>query len=131
MVKTLLAISAAVLILALLSFRFHADSGLRELERCPTAVGQARRWTIETTALYSPNLVTSTTRYKVNCPDDYEYVYRTRTTNDVITEKSDIHTNGVSYVETVDGRWEKTATVSNPQIPMECGKGPALVQSTV
>jgi hypothetical protein len=129
--KFLLAISAAILLLALFFFRLHAEAGLAELARCETAVGQARSWTVESTEQNSPSLVTMTTRNKVSCPDDYEYLYRTRTPDDVIREQSTVHTHGLSYVETVDGRWEQNSTADNPQIPMECGKGPALVQMTV
>jgi hypothetical protein len=103
-----------------------------ELERCKTAVQQAKSWTAESTSQpESPNYSTYTTRTKVSCPDDYEYLWRNRTRDDVITEQSTVHTHGVSYVETVDGKWEQSATAANPQIPMECGKGAALVQQTV
>jgi hypothetical protein len=129
--KSALAISAVILVLALLFFRLHSEAGLVELARCKTAVGQARSWTVESTELYSPTLVTATTRNQVSCPDDYAYLYRTRTPDDVIREQSTVHTHGVSYVEAVDGRWEQNSTADNPQIPMECGKGPALVQMTV
>ena len=129
--KSLLAISAVILALALLFFRFHSESGLMELARCKTAAGQAKSWTVERTELYRPALVTGTTRNKVSCPDDYEYLYRTRTLDDVISEQSTIHSHGVTYVETVDGKWEQNAAAGNPDMHLECGKGPALVQSTV
>jgi hypothetical protein len=129
--KSVLAVSAVILVLALVIFRLQAESGLRELARSKTAVGEAKSWTVETTELYSPTLVTATTRNKVSCPEDYEYLYRTRTPDDVIREQSTVHTHGLSYVENVDGQWEQNATADNPQIPLECGKGPALVQSTV
>jgi len=130
--KSLLGISAVILVLALLFFRLHSESGLMELASCKAAVGQAKSWTIESTSQQdSPSFVTFTTRNKVSCPDDYEYLSRSRTHDDVITEQSTIHTHGVSYVETADGKWEKSATADNPQISGECGKGPALVQSTV
>ena len=130
--KTLLALSAVILVLALLFFRIHSESGLRELARCQCAVRQAKSWTAESIFQpESPNFVTFTNRNKVSCPGDYEYLYRSRTHDDVITEQSTIHTQGVSYVESADGKWDKNVTAGNPQIPLECGKGPVLVQQTV
>lgn len=117
-VKTLIAISAVILVLVLFFFRLHKESGMMELQRCRTAVGQAKSWTIETTVQYDQNSAPSTTRYKVSCPDDYKY-------------QSTIHTHGVTYVETVEGKWEQSVTANNSPIPTECGKGPALVQMTV
>jgi hypothetical protein len=131
-VKTLLAISAVILILALLFFRLQSESGLMELGRCKAAVHQAKSWTAESVSQpESPSFTTFTNRTKVSCPDDYESLYRSRSHDDVIREQSTIHTHGVSYVETPDGKWDPSATAGNSQIPMECGKGPALVQQTV
>jgi hypothetical protein len=131
-VKTLLSILSVILLLALLFFRLHSESGLMELENCRTAVTKAKSWTIETTTQpESPNLVTLTTRNKVSCPDDYADLYRTRTPDDVMTEQSTVHANGVTYVENADGKWEKSETAGDPQIPKQCGKGPSIVQSTV
>jgi hypothetical protein len=131
-VKPALALSAAILVVALLFFRLHSESGLMELERCKTAVGQAKSWSTERISEpESPDFVTLTTRTKVSCPDDYEYFYRRRTHDDVITEQTTIRTHGVTYVETVDGKWNQSANAGSPQISMECGKGPLLVQQTV
>ncbi len=130
--KPLLAISAFILVLALLFFRLHSETGPMALERSKTAVSQAKSWTAESTSQpESPNFVTITNRTKVNCPDDYAYLSRSRTPDDVIREQSTIHTHGISYIETPDGKWEQSATAGNPQIPMECGNGPALVQQTL
>jgi hypothetical protein len=131
-VKSLLAISAVILLLALVFFRVHSESGLMELQRCRTAVGQAKSWTVQVISQpVSPNFTTLTNRTKVSCPDDYEYFSRSRTPDDVIAEQSTIHVHGVTYVENVEGTWEKSATASDPPTLKECGKGPALVQSTV
>jgi hypothetical protein len=131
-VKSLLAISVVILLLALFFFRVHSESGLMELQRCRLAVGQAKSWSIESISQpVSPNLATLTNRTKVSCPDNYEYFSRSRTPDDVIAEQSTIHVNGVTYVENVQGTWEKSATASDPPTLRECGKGPALVQSTV
>jgi len=131
-VKTLLSISAVILLLTLFFFRVHSESGLRELEHCRTAIGEAKSWTVESTNQpESPNLVTIKTRNKVSCPEDYENLFQSRTPDDLMTEQSTIHANGVTYVENVDGKWEKTETADDPQIPKQCGKGPSLVQSTV
>ena len=129
--KSLLAISAVILVLALFFFRIHSESGLMELASCKAAVAQAKSWTVESIEQNSTSLVTVTTRSKISCPDDYEYLTRSRTPDDVIREQSTIHTHGVTYVETVEGKWEQTAPADNPQIRLECGKGPALVQMTV
>jgi hypothetical protein len=129
--KSLLAISAVILVLALFFFRLHSESGLMELASCKAAVGQAKSWTVESTEQNSESLVTMTTRSKISCPDDYEYLSRSRTPDDVIREQSTIHTHGVTYVETVEGKWEQYPPADNPQIRLECGKGPALVQMTV
>src|SRR3981081_4591121 len=89
--KSLLAISAVILVLAMLFFRLHSESGLMELASCKAAVGQAKSWTIESTSQHdSPSFATFTTRNKVSCPDDYEYLSRSRTHDDVITEQSTI-----------------------------------------
>ena len=130
-VKTFLALSAVIVLLGLLFFRFHSESGMKELERCQIAVRQAKSWTVETTAQYGSNGATTTTRNKVSCPDDYEYFSRSRGQDEVVREQYTIHTHGVTYVETVDGKWEQGATTGNSQVPLECGKGPALVQMTV
>jgi hypothetical protein len=130
-VKPLLAISAVILILALFFFRLHSESGLMELANCKAAVGQAKSWTVESTEQNRESLVTVTTRNKISCPDDYEYFSRSRTPDDVIREQSTVHTHGVTYVETVEGKWEQYPPSDNPQIRLECGKGPALVQTTV
>lgn len=131
--KSLLAISAVILLLvAMLFFRVHSESGLMELQRCRVAVGQAKSWTVQVVSQpASPNFATLTNRTKVSCPDDYEVSFRSRTPDDVIAEQSTIHTQGVTYVENVQGTWEKSATASDPPTLKECGKGPALVQSTV
>jgi len=131
-VKPVLAISAVILVLAMVLFRLHKESGLMELERCQKAVRQAKSWTVESISRpESPNFVTFTTRNKVSCPEDYEYVYRTRTHDDVITEQSTVQTHGVTYAETLDGTWRQITAPLNPQISAECGKGPAIVQQTV
>jgi hypothetical protein len=131
-VKPFLVIAAAILILAMLFFRFHSESGLAELGRCRTAVGQAKSWSIESISQpETPNFITFRNRTKVSCPDDYEYLYRSLTPDNVISEQSTIHTNGVTYLENVDGKFEKSAPLANPQTLTECGTGPALVQSTV
>lgn len=129
--KTFIALSAVVLLLTLLFFRLHSDSGMLELERCQLAVGQAKSWTVATTAQYGSNMATTTSRSKVSCPDDYENYDRSRGQDEVIREQYTIHTHGVSYEETPDGKWEQRATGGNSQIPLECAKGPALVQLTV
>ena len=130
--KPALAISAVILVLIMVLVRLHKESGLMELERCQNAVRQAKSWTVESISRpESPNFVTFTTRNRVNCPLDYDYVYRTRTHDDVITEQSTIQTGGVTYMETVDGTWRQITAPPNPQILAECGKGPAIVQQTV
>jgi hypothetical protein len=131
-VKTFLAIFAVVLLPTLLFFRFHTESGLTELERCKTAVGQAKSWSIESISQpQSPNYVAITNRSKVSCPDDYVYFYRSRTPDNVIGEQATIHTNGETYIENVDGKWEKSAATNDSPASKECGKGPLLVQQTV
>jgi hypothetical protein len=131
-VKPVLIVAAAILILAMVIFRLHKESGMMELERCRAAVGQAKSWTAESISEpVSPNLVTTTNRTKVSCPDDYEYLFRSRTPDDVITEQSTIRANGKTYVESRDGKWETVASSMDPQIHSECGKGPALLQQTV
>ena len=131
-VKTLLALSAVILLLVLLFlFRFQLESNMKELERCKLAAGQAKSWTVETTAQYGLNGATTTSRSKVSCPDDYEYFSRSRGQDEVVREQYTIHTHGVTYVETPDGKWEQSAATGNSQVPLECGKGPALVEATV
>ena len=131
-VKTLLALSAVILLLVLLSlFRFQLESNMKELERCKLAAGQATSWTVETTARYGLNGATSISRNKVSCPDDYEYFSRGRGQDEVVREQYTIHTHGVTYVQTPDGKWEQNTISGNSQIALECGKGPALVQATV
>jgi hypothetical protein len=131
-VKPVLAISAVILVLAMVLFRLHKESGLMELERCQNAVRQAKSWTVESISRpESPTFVTFTTRNRVSCPEDSEYLYRTRTHDDVITEQSTVQTHGATYVETVDGTWHQIAAPLNPEISAECGKGPAVVQQTV
>lgn len=129
--KTVLAISAVILVLVLVYFRLDSETGPMALERCKVAVSQAKSWTVESTQQYSTSLVTATTRNKISCPDDYEYAYRSRTTDNVIREQSTIHTNGVTYIENADGTWAKSATVGDSPALKECGKGPGLVQATV
>lgn len=129
--KIVIAISAAILVLVLVFFRFESETGPMALERCKVAVSQAKSWTVESTQQYSTSLVTATTRNKISCPDDYEDAYRSRTTDNVIREQSTIHTNGVTYVENVDGTWVKSATPGDSPALKECGKGPGLVQATV
>jgi hypothetical protein len=130
-VKTLVVIAAVILVLALVFFRFQSEAGPMALERCKTAVSQAKSWTVESTPQYGTNLVHATTRTKISCPDDYEYLYRTRTPNNVIHEQSTIHINGATYVENVDGNWAKSTTAGDSPALMECGKGPLFVQHTV
>jgi hypothetical protein len=133
-VKTFLALSAVILLLALIFFRLQSESGPMEMERCRTAVQQAKSWTVESTShSESPNnsTYTTTTRTKVSCPDDFEYFWRNRTPDDVIIGQSTIHTHGASYVVNVDGKWDQNAPAGNFDIPKECGKGPALVQQTL
>jgi len=131
-VKPVLAISAVILVLAMALFRLHKESGLMELERCQNAVRQAKSWTVESISRReSPNFVTFTTRNRVSCPEGYEYLYRTRTHDDVIIEQSTVQTHGVTYVETVDDAWRQITAPLHPQLLAECGKGPALVQQTV
>jgi hypothetical protein len=131
-VKPLLTISTVVLLLAMLFFRVHSESGLTELQRCRIAVGQAKSWTVQVVSQpASPNFATLKNRTKVSCPDDYEVSYRSWRPDDVIAEQSTIHARGVTYVENVEGTWEKSANASDPPTLKECGKGPALVQSTV
>jgi hypothetical protein len=128
-VKIVLAISVVIAVLALLFFRFQSESGPMALERCKAAVGQAKSWTVESTQ--ADSLVTTTNRNKIRCPDDYEYVYRSRTPDNVIREQSTLHIGGVTYVENVDGSWAKTPTAGDSPARKECGKGPLLVQLTV
>ncbi len=131
-VKTLLAISAGILVLSLFFFRLHSESGPMEMERGKIAVQQAKSWTVESNSQpESPNYSTYSTRTKVICPDDYEYSWRNRTPDDVIRGQTIIHTHGVSYVENVDGKWDLRAPAGNFDLPKECGKGPALVQQTL
>ncbi len=129
--KIVLAISAVILVLALFFFRLESETGSMALERCKTAVSQAKSWTVKTSQQYSTTLVTATTRNKISCPDDYEYAFRSRTTDNVIREQSTIRTGGVTYVENVDGIWVKSAAAGDSPALKECGKGPALVQTTV
>jgi hypothetical protein len=130
-VKPLIAISAVILVLALVFVRLQLESGPMALERCKFAVSQAKSWTVESTQQYSASLVNATTRNKIRCPDDYEYILRTRTPDNVISEQSTIHTSGVTYFENVDGNWAKSATAGDSPALRECGKGPLLVQNTV
>jgi hypothetical protein len=130
-VKTLLAISAVILVLVLIFFRLQAEAGPMALARCKIAVGQAKSWTVESSQAYSSNLVNSTNRSKISCPDDYEYVNRSRTPDNIIREQSTVHFNGVTYVENVDGNWAKSASAGDSPALKECGKGPLLVQQTV
>lgn len=129
--KTVLAISAVILVLVLVYFRLDSETGPMALERCKVAVSQAKSWTVESTQQYSTSLVTATTRNKISCPNDYEYAYRSRTTDNVIREQSTIHTNGVTYIENADGTWAQSAMAGDSPAIKECGKGPALVQATV
>jgi len=128
--KATLAIVAVILVLALLYFRTEMETGPIALARCKAAVSQAKSWTLETTPAYSPSLASAITRDKVSCPDDYEYFYKTRTTDNVIREQSTIHANGETYIDT-DGTWAKSATTGESTAAKECGKGPLLVQQTV
>lgn len=130
--KPILPIFAVILVVALVFFRLHKQSGMMELQRCRTAVGQAKSWTVESISEpVSPNYVTTTTRTKVSCPDDYEYLFRSRTPDDVMTEQSTIHSNGVTYFESHDGKWQTVSYVTDPPNHVECGKGPAVLQQTV
>jgi hypothetical protein len=130
-VKTVLAISAVMVVLALVFFRLESETGPMALQRCRSAVGQAKSWTVESTEQYGTSLVNGTTRYKISCPDDYEYFHKTRTPDNVFSEQSTVHTNGVSYVEDVEGKWAKSATVVDSPAQKQCGKGPLVVQQTV
>jgi hypothetical protein len=131
-VKFVFVIVAVVLLLAMVIFRLHAESGMKELERCREAVRQAKSWTAESISEpVSPNFVTTTNRTRVSCPDDYEYLFRSRTPDDVITEQSTIRASGMTFIESRDGKWETVASSTDPQIHSECGKGPALLQQTV
>jgi hypothetical protein len=130
--KTVLAISAVILVLALVFFRFRSESGMVALQRCKAAVGEAKSWTVETTSQpESPSFTTFTDRTKVSCPDGYEHLFRSRTPDNVLSEQSTVRVHGVTYVENEAGGWQQNAYASNPQISMECGRGPLLVQQTV
>ena len=130
--KSVLALAALVLLAALIFFRLQSESGPLEMERCKIAVQQAKSWTVESTSEpESPNYNTFTTRTKVSCPDDYEYFWRNRTRDDVITGQATVHAHGVSYVENVDGKWDQSIPAGNFDLPKECGKGPALIQQTL
>jgi hypothetical protein len=130
--KLVLVLSVVVVLGALIFFRLQSDSGPTEMARCRTAVQQAKSWTVESTSEpESPNYSTYTTRTKVSCPDDYEYFWRNRTRDDVITGQTIVHTHGVSYVENVDGKWDQSVPAGNFDLPKECGKGPALIQQTL
>jgi hypothetical protein len=108
-------------------FRVHSESDLMELQRCRVALGQAKSWTVQVVSRpVSANFATLTNRTKVSCPDDYEVSFRSRTPDDVIAEQSTIHTQGVTYVENVQGTWEKSTTATDPPTLKECGKGPGV-----
>jgi len=130
--KTVLAIAAVIVALALLLFRFQSESGMMALQRCKAAVVEAKSWTAETTSEpQSPSFITFTNRTKVSCPDDFEYLFRSRTPDNVLKEQSTIRAHGLTYVENGEGTWQQSTTASNPEIAKECGKGPLLVQQTV
>jgi hypothetical protein len=131
-VKTLLALGAAILVLALVFFRLQSESGLMALQGCKTAVGQAKSWMVETTSqAESPSFATVTNRTKVSCPDDYEYFFKSRTPDNVIKEQSTVRTGGVAYAKNLDGSWTKGPAAGDSPALKECGKGPLLVQQTV
>jgi hypothetical protein len=132
-VRTLLAIFAVIIVVLTLVFvRLQSETGPTALERCRAAAGQAKSWTIESISQpQSPNFVTITNRTRISCPDDYEYFNRSRTPDNVIKEQSTVHTNGETYVENVDGSWAKSTDAGDSPGLKECGKGPALIQSTV
>ena len=131
-VKTLLALGAVIFILVLVFFRWQSESGLRALQSCKTAVGQARSWTVETTSQpQSPSFVTLTNRTRVSCPDDYEYFYKSRTPDNVIKEQSTVRTSGLTYIKNLDGNWTKSPVAGDSPALKECGKGPLVVQQTV
>jgi hypothetical protein len=130
--KPVFILSVVMLLVAMIFFRLQSESGLMEMEHCKIAVQQAKSWTVESTSEpESPNYSTYSTRTKVSCPDDYEYFWRNRTRDDVITGQTIIHTNGVSYIENVDGKLDQSALAGNFDLPKECGKGPTLLQQTL
>jgi hypothetical protein len=131
-VKTLLAISAVVFVLALLFFRIQSESGPMALARCKTAVGQAKSWTIESSSQPgNSNNTTFKDRIEVGCPADYRSVSRSRTPDNVIREQSTVYTSGATYVENLEGNWTKSPPAGDSPALKECGKGPVLVQNTV
>ena len=128
--KLVVAILAVILIAALVYFRTDMETGPMALARCKTAVSQAKSWTVETSSVYNQTLASAITRNKISCPDDYEYFYKTRTTDNVIREQSTIRASGETYIDT-DGTWAKSPTTGESTAAKECGKGPLLVQQTV
>ena len=130
--KTVLAIAAIILVLALLFFRFQSESGPMALARCKAAVGQARSWTIE--SFSEPGNSSNTTvknRIEVSCPTDYRSGFISRTPDNVIREQSTVYTSGATYVENLDGNWTKSPSAGDSPALKECGKGPVFVQNTV
>ena len=102
------------------------------LARCKTAVGQAKSWTIESSS--EPGNSNNTTfkdRIEVSCPGDYKSVFRSRTSDNVIREQSNVYTSGATYVENLEGNWTKIPSAGDFPALKECGKGPVPVQNTV
>lgn len=130
--KKTLAVCAVVAILAVALARLQKESGMMALQRCKTAMAEAKGWTAESISEpVSPNYSTETTLIKVICPNEYEYLHRNRTSDNVIHEDSLIHANNKSYVETTDGKWQEDPAAHNDNLPKECGKGPLILQHTV
>jgi hypothetical protein len=131
-VKTVLAIAAILLILALVFFRFQSESGPIALAGCKTAVGQVKSWTVETVSQSDSSTGTTfKSRVEVNCPADYRSVISSRTPDNVIREQSTVYANGSTYVENLDGNWSKSPSAGDSPSLKECGRGPLLVQQTV
>jgi hypothetical protein len=131
-VKTVLAIAAIILVLALVFFRFESESGPLALAACKTAVGQAKSWTVETVS--QPDNATNTVfknQIEVSCPDGYKSVFKSRTPDNVIREQSTIYSSSATYIENLDGIWTKNPSAGDSPALKECGRGPLLVQQTV
>jgi hypothetical protein len=131
-VKTVLAIAAVVLLLALFFFRFQSESGPMALARCKAAVSQAKSWTIESfSEPGNSNNTTVKNRIEVSCPGDYRSGFISRTPDNVIREQSTVYATGATYVENLEGNWTKSPSAGDSPALKECGKGPVLVQNTV
>ena len=130
--KKILVICAVAAVLVLVLVRLQKESGMMSLQRCKAAMAEAKSWTAESISEpTAPSYSTQTTRTKVSCPNDYEYLSRNRTSDNVISEQSMIHTQDKSYVESQDGKWQEDDTAHNDNLPKECGKGPLVLQHTV